>query len=213
MISRRTQPRNAWLGRPGGGISLALLLVGLLMVGPGYAYAEEGHGEESTMANVLVLQAISLIANGAPTDAVAERIQDALQAPDPTGTDLTLVAQALDLVEQGSPGASGAADLDQARDLLVRAIDIRYATGYGAVPEPGEVAQGQPPYASGADTGTTVVLDGLEPARGISDRADVVLLILGVLAVAAGLFLARRWRPHSSIRVLRHATPKSEESS
>lgn len=199
MIRRRARSR-AVSRLPRGGIALVLMVVGLVLAAPGYAHADEPSGPE---AKLLVLQSIALIANRAPVEVVTERLQDALRAPDPGGTDLAGVAQALVLVERSSTSAGGVADLEQARRLLVSAIDIRFATGYGSTPEPGQVGQDHAPYASGAESGTTAVLDELEPARGVQDWGDVVLLGLGVLAVALGLFLARRWRPRTSIRELR----------
>lgn len=159
-------------------------------------------------ANLLVLQSVALIANGAPVDAVAERIEDALAAPDPSGTDLDTVEQALSLVQ---PGAT-AAELDQARQLLDSAIGIRFASGYGNVPGPGGVGRDESPYATGDQTGTTAVLDELKPARGVSDGGDVVLLALAVLAMTAGLVLAHRWRPPDTIGQLRHRMTRPEEA-
>ena len=204
MVSSR--PRSlGWGRRAGRGLALALLALGMLVAGSGAALANE---EETDEASLLVLQSVALIANGAPVEAVEERIGDALEAPDQTGTDMAAVEEASALVE---PGATRA-DLEEARELLVGAIDVRFASGYGEIPSPRELGHDESPYASGGDTGTTAVVDELQPARGISDGGDAVLLSLAVLAVIAGLVLARRWRPHDTIRQLRHRTTRPEEA-
>lgn len=188
-------------GRPTRRLPVLLLALGLVLFLPGTALANE---EETEEARLLVLQSVALIANEAPVEAVTERIEDALEAPDPSGTDLPAVERALELVEQ-SAGDDDPARLQEARAILVDAVDARFATGYGEIPGPDEVGEGAAPYATGAETGTTAVLDELRPAWGISDRGDVVLLVLSVLAMGAGLYLAHRWRPHDSIRQLRRA--------
>lgn len=195
--------RRAGGRRPAGRITAVVLAVGLLLL-PRAALADE---EMSDQAQVLVLQAVALIANKAPADAVAERIQDALQAPDKSGTDLAKVRQAQPLVRAGATPS----DLTQAQALLTGAIDIRFATGYGDIPQPGEVGQDRPPYATGAETGTTAVLGEFAPRRGISDRGDVALLILAGLAIGLGLVLAHRWRPPDTLRQLRHQVAGPEE--
>ena len=182
-------------------VTVLLLTVGLVLLLAGTARANE---EETEEARLLVLQSVALIANEAPVEAVIERIEDALQAPDPSGTDLPAVERALELVEQ-SARDDDPAGLQEARAILVDAIDVRFATGYGEIPGPDEVGEGEAPYATGAETGTTAVLDELRPAWGISDRGDLVLLVLSVLAIGVGLYLAHRWRPHDSIRQLRRA--------
>ena len=184
--------------------TVALVALAILSAGAGTAWA---HEDEPKQANMLVLQSISLIANGASIDMIAEKISDALSAPDKSGTDLAKVRQAQALVR---PGAS-AADIANAEALLTGAIDIRAASGYGDIPQPGQVSSDRPPYATGAETGTTVVLDELEPRRGISDAGDAVLVALGILLMAVGVLLERRWRPHDTIRQLRHQLVKPGE--
>ena len=185
-------------------ISAVVLAVGLLL-SPQAALADE---EMSDQAQVLVLQAVALIANKAPADAVAERIQAALAAPDKSRTDLAKVRQAQSLLREGAtPG-----DIERASALLTGAIDIRFATGYGDIPRPGQVGEDRPPYATGAETGTTAILGEFEPRRGISDGGDVAILILAVLAIGLGLVLAHRWRPPKSLRQLRHQVTAPEES-
>lgn len=180
----------------------ALALVALLAVLtlPSTAHADEG---ETNEARMLVVQSISLIANGNEADTIAVRVRDSLAAPDKTGVDLAKVQQALTLVEESATSTDGRAKLQQARALLVGSIDVRAATGYGDIPQPGEVGADTAPYAQGAQSGTTVVLDELKPARGVSSGAGAVGLAAGIALVVAGVYLSRRWRPHDSIRQLR----------
>lgn len=156
--------------------------------------------EETEEGRLLVLQAVSLIANRATPETIAERIEDAVEAPDPRGVDLDNVEEALALVQ-------GALDdpqvLEEARGLLETSVKIRAASGYGSIPGPGEVGTDTSPYATGTATGTTVVLNSLDPALGISDTGDVVLLVLAAGTIVLGVYLARRWRPAHSMRELR----------
>ena len=193
-------------------IAVVVLVLALAVVLPGPAAAAEGHGEESTVASVLVLQSISLIANDGGAEAAAEKLTDALKAPDKEGTDLGKVEQALAIIEGSAEGSAGEQDLARARAILVNAIAVRAATGYGEMPEPGMVGEDVSPYAVGADTGTVVVLDGFTPARGISDGGDAVLLGLAVLMVIAGVVLSRRWRPTDTIRDLRRRSAAVSDS-
>jgi len=164
--------------------------------------------EQPTQAKLLVLQSISLIANGALVGTVTDRLQDAVDAPDQAGTDATLVRRALLVLEDASDGAAGAPHRAQARALLVSSIDVRAATGYGQIPPPGVVGADVPAYANGAQSGTTVVLDELKPARGVSDRGDLVLLFMAIGAMALGTVLSRRWRPRDTIRELRRQSDR-----
>lgn len=183
------------------------LAVMVLVVLPGVpASANE---EETDQANLLVLQTISLIANGRDQEVVEERLTDAVEAPDASGVDMATVQQALDLLEGGE---ADEATLDQVRKLLASSITIQAASGYGRIPGPGEVGSGEPAFATGGSTGTVVVLDELQPARGVSDGGDVVLLVLAAGSILLGLYLAKRWRPHHGIKELRALSNRSEAS-
>lgn len=168
--------------------AVVLGVVALAFMTPA-AFAQPHEEEESEFAIDLVQQAISYIANDGSPEQALEKIEDALAAPDPTGVDLALVEQAAALVEDASPAEEDAA-LAQAQELLLQAAPA--------------LAKDPPRGATGLDTGTTRVLAPFEPARGIRDGGDWVLLGLSAAAVALGLWLAWRWRPHHSLRELRH---------
>ena len=177
--------------RPVGPLLAALLLTTVVMPGPA-AWADE---EESDEAAVLVLQAIALLANENTAEVVLERIEDAAEAPMTEGADLELVEQAAALVE---PLVDQAADsLPPEVEREVRGL-LEESIGMTAVPEPVEMT-------TGIETGTTVVLDEYRPARGVSDGGDGVLLALAAGALVSGLLLARRVRPHHSLRELRRS--------
>lgn len=184
---------------------VGILAVVVLLVLPGApASAEE---EETDQAGLLVLQTISLIANGRDQAVVEERLTDAMEAPDASGVDMDKVQQALDVLQGGEADQE---TLGQVRELLASSITIRAASGYGPIPGPGEVASGTPVFVTGGSTGTVVVLDELRPARGISGAGDVVLLVLAAGSVLVGLYLAKRWRPHHGIKELRALSNRSE---
>ncbi|WP_030587787.1 hypothetical protein [Streptomyces anulatus] len=169
--------------RPAGLADAAVAL--LLLAVPGVAWADEMESEE---APVLVEQAIALIANDAGEERVAERIQDALEAPDKEGVDLSLVGKALDVVER--PGQDEA-NLREARELLLKSLDGKLPSA----PAPGR-------FATATETGTSVVLDEFRPARGIADAGDATLLALALAVIVLGLWLSVRLRPPHSIREL-----------
>ncbi|MFZ5852587.1 MAG: hypothetical protein ACOYY2_14560 [Actinomycetota bacterium] len=195
-------------GRPGAGRTVGrrgqhgrlLALLGtvlLLLFGlPGVASANAGAG--SSEARVIIQEAVGFIANGAEPAMVLERIDDVLKAPDQAGVDAAKVEQAKALVEglpAGAPAAQADAVLQQARQLLESAV---------TAPAAGGTAK----FATGTDTGTTVVLDVFKPAWGVRGGGDVVLLGLGVISVLLGLYLARRLRPQDSIRDLRRRSAR-----
>lgn len=160
--------------------------------------AASAHGDnESDESKVLVQQAIALIVN-TPDDemSIEERITDALEAPHTEGTDIAMVRQAMAAFDSG--------DMDRARTLLQTSIGAGPYLGEGLPPEVGETTgePGQPLYAVGEATGTTIVLDELDPGRDF-DAGDVVLLLLSGLSIVVGLGLAWRYRPKDTVRQLR----------
>ena len=87
-----------------GGRVLALLVTVLLLGPVGSARADR---EQSKEARLLVLQSISLMANGALAGTVTDRLRDAVDAPDQAGTDGALVQQALVIFEKAAVGTAG----------------------------------------------------------------------------------------------------------
>lgn len=193
--TRATAQRRAGSPHPSrsaAGAGCAALAL-LLLLASGVAWA---HGEESDEAPVLVEQAIGLIANDAGEAQVAERIEDALQAPHKEGADLDTVRRALEVVER--PGESAPA-LQQTRVLLLNAIGGKLPSA----PQSGRLA-------TGTETGTSTVLDEFRPTRGIADGGDAVLLSLALAAVVVGLWLSHRLRPPHTIRALEHRVGKEQ---
>jgi len=160
----------------------AVLLVAVAAVP---AAADE---EESTESAVLVEQAIALIANQGGDERIAERIADALDAPDKEGVDLAKVSQAQAIID--APGEDPAAT-QQARALLLASIGDKL---------PSAVPHGQ--EATGIETGTNVILDEFRPAAGITNRGDAALLALSLAAITVGVYLSWRLRPRHSVHQL-----------
>lgn len=178
-----------------GPVALLLAALVFLLVLTASPVARADEGEESDQAKVLVLQATALAANEAGVERVSEKIDDALAAPDQEGVDAAKVRQALSVITStGDNPSQGQARLamTQAHRLLQESIGV---TGPPA-----------PNLATGDESGTTVVLDEFQPAKGISDGGDVALAVLALAALAAGLVLARRLRPEHSIRALQGKT-------
>lgn len=213
MPQIRVQSPRGLTSRALSAVTAVLTAAVLLLALPATARADE---EQTTEANLLVVQSVSLIANNALPQTVAERLTDALGAPDKSGVDLAKVQQALALVESaastGNPAGNRGGPMAQARSLLEGAVDIRSATGYGQIPQPGKVGRDASPYAAGAQSGTTVVLDELKPARGVSDAGDGVLLAVAAVLLFAGYYLSRRWRPHHSIATLRRQSAQLNDN-
>jgi len=182
----------------------AVLLSVVALSGPA-AWGDEEESEESA---VLVEQAIALLANENTPEVVLERIEDAAGAPMTEGADLDQVEEAAALVE---PLVEEGADSfppdveEEVRALLEESI--------GGPAEAAPVAM-----TTGTETGTTTVLEEYRPSWGISDGGDAVLLALAAASLGVGLLLARRLRPHHSLRELRRspasstATPVKEPS-
>lgn len=115
--ARTRRPTGCLTPAPRTGLTGTVATLFFLTV-PGVAWADEMESDE---AAVLVEQAIALIANDAGEARVAERIEDALEAPRKEGVDLALVSRALDVVER--PGQDGAAP-SETRELLVQTVPV-----------------------------------------------------------------------------------------
>ncbi|MEU2237206.1 hypothetical protein [Streptomyces vietnamensis] len=179
--------------RRGPVFSVLSALALLLLVLPGVARADH---EESDESAVLVEQAVALIANDAGDERIAERVQDALEAPHKEGVDLRLVGRALEAVER--PGEDAAA-LRQARALLLASLGGRLPSA----PKSGS-------FATGTETGTSVVLDEFRPERGIADGGDAALFALALAAIAGGVWWSVRLRPRHSVHDLKRRSAEEE---
>ena len=157
---------------------LAVLLVGLWLTMTASSPAMAHGGKDSDQALVLVLQAIGYIVNKpGGMDDITDKVNDALDAPKKEGVDMAQVQAAKEALDKG--------DMDQARTLLQQSLKSA----------PMEAATGE-------DTGTTVVHDGLS-TQGKLAGGDWVLLVLSVLALVLGVWLALRYRPAESVGALR----------
>jgi hypothetical protein len=137
------------------------------------------HGEgESDQASVLVLQAIGFIVNKpGDMDDISDKVEDALDAPEKEGVDMARVEAAQQALDSN--------DMDQARTLLQQSLK-----------------SGPMEPATGEETGTTVVHDGLS-TQGRLSGGDWVLLVVSIAVAAVGVWLALRYRPSESVRALR----------
>jgi len=163
---------------------VAAMAVALALAGPARAN-EPGESDESAQ---LVRQAIALIVN-TPGDmeGIEEKIVDASEAPKKDGV-------ALDLVEEAA-ALFPTEDLHEVRALLERSIGAQPHRG-DQDPLPIGETRGTPgmPMATGAQTGTDVAIDALEPDRNLSGSDALGLVALAALA-ASGVWLALRFRP------------------
>ena len=181
----------------------AAFLIGTLL--PALAWAD---GEESDRAPVLVTQAIALIVNEAGDERVAERIRDALDAPEREGVEASDVRAALALIEQ--PGEDPAVN-SQAEALLLRSIGGRLAAD-GEESAGADGTGGSPGFATGIQTGTTAILAAFVPARGVPDLTGALLIAGSLAAIVAGLVLSRRFRPPHRLRDLKRRTLEQGEA-
>jgi hypothetical protein len=161
------------------------MLIGLAVAlfGAGQAFAHGGN--ESDKAGDLIRQAIAhIVHDPRNTAAAAEKINDALKAPNKDGVDMDLVVQAQQALTAG--------DAHQARALLERSIGARSHLDNS---DPLPIRQ-VGPLATGADTGINVVIDPLPPDRDTTGSDWVTLSGLFLLG-ALGVYLAVRFRPHA----------------
>lgn len=192
------------------GLCLLTLLTTVLLTMLWTAGPAAAHGEQSDEASVLVRQAIALIVS-TPDDLgeIRERVTAAQQAPDTTGVDLALVAEA-------DSALTDDADLAQVRTLLERSIGAGPvgaptqdepapattdpATTDPASPPadptspPAEGTPGDVDMATGAEPGDTVIAEPLEP-RPTLDATDWTLLAGSILLGLVGVWAVLRFRP------------------
>ena len=172
--------------RRAGTAALMAAVVVLLGAAPAVAHGDD----ESNKAGDLVRQAIAhIVHDPRDTMAAAEKIEDAENAADKKGVDMSLVAQAGDALERG--------DVHQARTLLERSIGARpHLSGEDPLPI-GETR----PLATGAETGIDVVTDPLAPHRALTGPDWAALSALGALG-ALGVYLALHFRPRHTSRAV-----------
>ncbi|HEX6198185.1 MAG TPA: hypothetical protein VFZ37_19900 [Jiangellaceae bacterium] len=170
------------------------------------AVSAVAHGEDEVPARDLVLQAIALIVNQ-PDDVheIEEHVERALDAEEHEGVDVELVEEAAAALEDG--------ELAEARESLQTAIGAGPAAGIGVPEEIGESSgePGQPVFAAGAETGTTVVLDEYEPDSAVGG-GEVALLALSAAAILGGVALAWWLRPSVTMRQLRRSATAPGET-
>ena len=175
--SRSAPPRS----HPRWRTILPALVLGFAAVLPAQPASADGE-DETTVAYVLIQQALGHLAHGTShvaMDQAMEKIDDALDTTDNTGVDLALVKQAQTALE--------AEDIDQARTLLEQSI---------------QVAITELPPATGAQTGTKLVVLPLRGRGGLTGQ-DWTFGTVSLVLLLAGAALAFRFRPHDTVRQLR----------
>lgn len=157
----------------------ALALVALWTVTP----SASAHGdEETTVGYVLVEQALGHLAHDTSSSGIElamEKVQDALDTKDQEGMSVAEVEQAMRALESG--------DASTARRLLQDSI---------------KTALARQPRATGNETGTTKIVPELHGRTGFGGQ-DWLFLLVSIVAVVAGTWLAVVFRPHESVGVLR----------
>ncbi len=147
------------------------------------APASAHEGDEGTEAFLFVRQAVALIVNTPDDrDAIADKINDAIEAPDDHGVDVALVEQARTALE--------AEDIHQARTLLEQSIGASPHLGTADPAGVGDHVDDQPEEEAVVEP----FLDPLDTSKPLSGSDWTVLATAGVLA-AAGLASATATRP------------------
>lgn len=162
-------------------IALPVLILGFVEVLP--AAPAWAHGEdETTVAYVLIQQALGHLAHGpshVAMDQAMEKVDDALDTTDNVGVDLVFVKQAQTALE--------AEDVDRARTLLEQSI---------------QAAVKDLPPATGAESGTKLVILPLRGRGGLTGQ-DWLFGAVSLVLLLTGGALAFRYRPHDTVRQLR----------
>ena len=166
-------------------IWIRLLVAGVVVVGgltsasPAWAHAGSG---ETEVGYILVQQALGHLAHDKTSngmDSAMEKIGDVLKTKDQAGVNIAEVQQAKTALEAGQAV--------QAQALLQHSITEA-------------VSKLMP--ATGEETGTKVVLDGL-PGRGALGGAGWALLAASLLFLVLGGGLAYRFKPADTVGQLR----------
>jgi hypothetical protein len=166
----------------------------LLPAVPAFAHG----GGDSSQSTILVLDALSYLANQPPhyADLAMDKVKDALMAKDQSGVNLGPLALAKKALDAGQ--------MMQARELLQNSL--QHMMGQEMGQGMGQVtAQGMGQVMAqvmGDEPGTTMMLDPLKGST-IGGGSHGLLVGGSGLAVLAGLVLAGRWRPTQSLRKLR----------
>lgn len=159
-----------------------MLAVAALVGVPAAGWA---HGDdESEEGYLLIQQALAHLAHDTGHEGMelaTEKVDDALEAEDQEGVDVSEVEDALAALEAG--------DADAARDLLQGSIE--------------EAVEHLPP-AIGDETGTTVVAPETSGGARI-DGQGAGFLVASVAALLLGVWLALRFRPRDTVRELRRS--------
>jgi len=161
----------------------AAAIAALTVLGSGAIASPAGAdgGQSADEGYVMVLEALSFLVNDPGPDGTAEAlsmVEDALEAEDQDGVDVSTLERAATALEAGRT--------EEARMLLQDSIAEAVASLEPAV---------------GEETGTTVMLAPLPP-RGALSVTDWVFLSLSVLVAAVGIVLAVIFRPTESLREL-----------
>ena len=166
--SRRAFSRGALMPALAFGALVAFVVVAA--AGPAAAH----EGEEGTEAFQFVRQAIALIVN-TPDDheAIADKINDAIEAPDDHGVDIALVEQA--------QAALDAEDPHQTRTLLEQSIGAAPHLGAADPVAPGEHVDAEPDEEE--ESAAEPFLDPLDTSRDLSGSDWAVMG--GALALIA----------------------------
>jgi len=190
-LKKRTSTKNPRRQRRQSGLlpralSIGALVAFMVVAAAGPVSAHES--EEGTEAFLFVRQAIALIVNTPDDhDAIADKINDAIEAPDDHGVDLSFVEDAQAALE--------AEDLPQARTLLEHSIGAIPHLGASDPVPAGEHVED----AAEEDTAVEPFLDPLDSSRNLSGSDWAV--IGGALAlIALGAAAAGALRPTKGAR-------------
>ncbi len=179
----------------------SILLLTVAVVTTSGALPAFAHGDgETEIGYVLVEQALGHLAHDTSAEGIGlamEKVNDALETDEQGGMSVPEVEQAMAALEAGD--ATGARTLLQ--DSIKEALSM------------------QPP-ATGNETGTTRIVPEL-PGRASFGAQEWLFLVVSVVLLLTGSWLAYVFRPHESIGVLRsllgpppaprrHAAPNRE---